>query len=93
MAAGRRAGLELAVGGEGRTNVSAPSSLAASLGPGTHSAQPGLTGRVRAGGHTGPLKLGCLSLALKETKGLSEQESQGLAPFPINSAGLEGKGW
>lgn len=44
--------------------------------------QPLLTGRVKGGGHGGPLKSGCLSPELKETKGLSEHKSLGLSLFP-----------
>lgn len=82
MAAGCRAGLEVAVGSEGRTNVRETYSLATSPSPSIHSSAAPLDRQGKSWRAPGSLKSGCLSPELKETKGLSEHKSLGLPPFP-----------
>lgn len=82
MAAGYRAHLELAVGSEGRTNVREPYSPLPSPSPSIHSSSASLDRQGKRRRAPRPLKSGCLSPELKETKGLSEHKSLGLSPFP-----------
>lgn len=93
MAAGYRAGLELAVGSKGRTNVretDSPATLPAA--PVLAPLQPLLTGRVKGGGHGGPLKSSCLSLSSKRPRACQSTSHWGSLPFPINSVGSGRKG-
>lgn len=92
MAAGYRAGLELAVGSKGRTNVRETDSRLPSPSPSTHSSAASLDRQGKRRRAQRAFEVWLPVTELKETKACQSTSHWGSVPFPINSVGSGRKG-